>query len=169
MSTRLMRRLPHRTRTAILGGDQVVKKKWERVVVIGFGPAGRAVVDGLMAKRIPLIILEMNPNTVAENRMIFPIELGDATQTEVLQHVGVGASVAVVVTAPDPNACRLIVGAVQRLAPGVPILARVRYHQYAMQILQAGASKIVDEEQTVGLHLASEAIELALARQASKA
>jgi monovalent cation:H+ antiporter-2, CPA2 family len=166
ISARIMRRVPHRTRTAIIGEQRGAK--WERVVVIGFGPAGRAVVNGLKAKQIPLTILEMNPNAVAENRMAFPIELGDATQTEVLQHVGVGASIAVVITLPDPNACRLIVAAVQRLAPGVPILARVRYHQYATQIQQAGASRIIDEEQIVGLHLAGEAIEIALGRQTLK-
>ena len=166
MSTRLMRRLPHKART-VMEGDQR-PKKWERVVVIGFGPAGQAVVHGLVAKDIPLIILEMNPSTVAQNRVEFPIELGDATQTEVLQHVGVGASFSVVVTVPDPNACRLIVEAVQRLAPGVPILARARYHQYSGQIRQAGADHVIDEEQIVGLHLAGEAIEIALARQAKR-
>jgi monovalent cation:H+ antiporter-2, CPA2 family len=166
MSTRLMRRLPHKARTAMEGDQRPMK--WRRVVVIGFGPAGRAVVNGLMAKHIPLFILEMNPNTVAENRIAFPIELGDATQPEVLQHVGVGASFAVVVTVPDPNACRLIVAAVKRLAPGVPVLARLRYHQYRTQIQQAGAEHIVDEELIVGLHLAGEAIEIAVSRQETK-
>jgi CPA2 family monovalent cation:H+ antiporter-2 len=167
MSARLLRRLPYKARAA-MGGERR-PKDWRRVIVIGFGPAGRAVVDGLTAKGIPLTILEMNPNTVAENRMQFPIELGDAMQTEVLQHVRVGASIAVVVTVPDPGACRIIVAAVQRLAPGVPILARVRYHQYVRQIEQAGADRIVDEEQIVGLHLAGEAIEIALRSQAERA
>lgn len=166
LSARFMRRLPYRARTAIAGEQPA--KKWERVVVIGFGPAGRAVVEGLMAKQIPVIILEMNPTTVDVNRMAFPIELGDSTQTEVLQHVGVGASIAVVITVPDPTACRLVIEAVRRLAPGVPVLARLRYHQYAKSIQQAGAYRIVDEEQIVGLHLAGEAIELALARQATR-
>jgi CPA2 family monovalent cation:H+ antiporter-2 len=105
----------------------------------------------------------MNPGAVAENRTQFPIELGDAMQPEVLQHMGVGASIAVVVTVPDPTACRLIVAAVQRLAPGVPILARLRYHQYRQGLEQAGADHIVDEEEIVGLHLAGEAIEIATA------
>jgi CPA2 family monovalent cation:H+ antiporter-2 len=106
----------------------------------------------------------MNPNTVAENRTEHPIELGDATQPEVLQHAGVGASLAVVVTIPDPVACRLVVAALQRLAPGVPVLARLRYHQYLGTLREAGADRIVDEEEMVGLHLAGEAIELASAR-----
>jgi CPA2 family monovalent cation:H+ antiporter-2 len=138
-----------------------VPKPWKRVVVIGFGPAGRAVVSGLQAKSIPYLVLEMNPNTVTECRTQFPIELGDATQPEVLQHAGIGASIAVVVTVPDPTACRLVVAAAQRLAPGVPILARARYHHYVDDLRRVGADHIIDEEETVGLHLAGEAIELA--------
>jgi CPA2 family monovalent cation:H+ antiporter-2 len=153
------RRLPARHRAAIEGGHQ--PRSWRRVIVIGFGPAGRAVVEGLSAKGVPLVILEMNPVTVAENRMNLPIELGDATQVEVLHHVGVGASLAVVVTVPDPTACRLIVAAAQRLAPDVPILARLRYHQYRSPLLNAGADRIVDEEELVGSRLAIEAIEIA--------
>jgi CPA2 family monovalent cation:H+ antiporter-2 len=165
-STRLLRRLPHRTRTAMEAEPK--HNVWKRVIVIGFGPAGRAVAHGLAAKEIPLTILEMNPNTVAQNRMTFPIELGDATQTEVLQHAGVGASFAVVITVPDPNACRLIVAAVHRLAPGVPVLVRLRYHHYSQEFQQAGADRIVDEEQIVGLHLAGEAIEIVSAIQAGR-
>jgi CPA2 family monovalent cation:H+ antiporter-2 len=159
LSARLLRRLRPGMRTAMR--REPARKQWERVIVIGFGPAGRAVVHALVEKRIPLTILELNPNTVDENRMLFPIELGDATQPEVLQHAGVGASIAVVVTVPDPNACRLIVSAVQRLAPGVPVLARLRYNQYAQLLKDAGADRIVDEESVVGLHLADEAIEIA--------
>ena len=166
MATALVRGLPAPARAA-LGAEP--RKEWHRVLVVGFGPAGRAVVRALQAKRTPFLVLEMNPNTVAEYRTQFPIELGDATQPEVLQHAGVGASVAVVVTVPDPAACRLVVAAAQRLAPGVPILARLRYHQYYGQLREAGADHIVDEEETVGLHLAGEAIELAGAKRAHEA
>ncbi len=161
LATRLFRKLPPGTR-AILTGER--RTQWRRVLVVGFGPAGRAVVRGLQAKGIPFFVLELNPNTVAEYRIQFPIELGDATQPEVLLHAGVGASIAVVVTVPDPTACRLAVAAVQRLAPGVPILARLRYHQYLPELRDAGADHIVDEEETVGLRLAGEAIELATAQ-----
>lgn len=166
LATRLLRKLPPATRAVLTGENP---KQWKRVLVIGFGPAGRAVVHALEAKEIPFAVLDLNPNTVAECRMQFPIELGDATQTEVLQHVGVGASIAVVVTVPDPTACRLTVAAIQRLAPGVPILARLRYHQYFEDLHRAGADHIVDEEETVGLHLAGEAIELASAQRIQKA
>jgi monovalent cation:H+ antiporter-2, CPA2 family len=103
-------------------------------------------------------VLDTNPNTVATCRVEIPIELGDATRTEVLQHAGAGASLAIIVTVPDPNACRVIVGVAQRIAPGVPIVARLRYHQFAQDLARAGADRVVDEEYTVGIRLAEEAL-----------
>ena len=163
LATKVFGKLSPSTRAVV---NREKPRHSRRVLVVGFGPAGRAVVRGLQAKGIPFIVLELNPNTVAEYRIQFPIELGDAIQPEVLHHIEVGGSITVVVTVPDPNACKLIVAAIQRLAPGVPILARLRYHQYLAELVDAGAANIVDEEETVGLHLAGEAIELAIAQKA---
>jgi monovalent cation:H+ antiporter-2, CPA2 family len=155
--TRLMRRLPGRVR-GVLESDPPVKR-WRRVLVIGFGPAGQQVVARLLDKNIPFLVLEMNPNTVSEYRSQFSIELGDATQREVLQHVGIGQSLSLIITIPDPATASLICSAAQRLAPGVPIVVRSRYHQYKALLEQAGAHKVVDEEYFVGVKLADEAIE----------
>jgi hypothetical protein len=50
--------------------------------------------------------LEMNPVTVAALCMRLPSELGDATQTEVLHHSGVGASLPVVIIYEAANPAR---------------------------------------------------------------
>jgi CPA2 family monovalent cation:H+ antiporter-2 len=102
--------------------------------------------------------MDMNPDAVAANRQHLPIELGDASQREVLQHAGVGQSLAVVITIPDPSTALLVCDAVQRLAPGVPIVARSRYHLYAEPLVQAGADCVADEEQIVGAYLAQQAL-----------
>lgn len=155
---RIMRRLPGRVR-GVLESERPAKR-WRRVLVIGFGPAGQQVVARLLERNIPFLVLEMNPNTVLEHRSRFSIELGDATQREVLQHVGIGQSLSLIITIPDPATARLICSAAQRLAPGIPIVARSRYHQYKDSLEQAGAHKVVDEEYFVGVKLADEAIEI---------
>ncbi|HBY59641.1 MAG TPA: hypothetical protein DEH78_07440, partial [Solibacterales bacterium] len=80
MATRILRRPP-------LPAARAHQER--RVLVVGFGPAGRAVVEALRAGGVPFAVLEMNPLTVAANRLEFSIELGDATQPEVLLHAGV--------------------------------------------------------------------------------
>lgn len=167
LSARVLRSVPAKSRGSL--EPQRTGSEWKRVIVIGYGPAGRTVVNKLRATGIPFVVLETNPNTVALCRVEIPIELGDATRTEVLQHAGAGASIAIIVTVPDPNACRVIVGVAQRLAPGVPIVARLRYHQFAQDLARAGADRVVDEEYTVGIRLAEEALAVSHAYNSSPA
>jgi monovalent cation:H+ antiporter-2, CPA2 family len=157
LATLVMRRVPADKRGAL--EPRRLGKTWRRVIVIGYGPAGHQVVRGLIEKKIPLLVLEMNPNTVSQHRSHISIELGDATQREVLQHIGIGQSLSVIVTIPDPATAQLVCAAVQGLAPGVPIVARSRYHHYRDVLRQAGADRVVDEEQFVGIKLAEEALE----------
>jgi CPA2 family monovalent cation:H+ antiporter-2 len=128
------------------------------VIVVGYGPAGQQVVNRLLEAGVPLLVLEMNPQTVTEHRATIPIELGDATQREVLQHAGVGQCLALVVTIPDPSAARLICASAARLAPGLPIIARSRYHRHSASLCEAGAQVVADEEHLVGGILAADAI-----------
>jgi CPA2 family monovalent cation:H+ antiporter-2 len=152
----LLRRVPARQRRGLESAP--AEKKWDRVIVVGYGPAGQQVVGALRQADIPFLVLEFNPNTVAAFGSTLPIELGDATQPEILQHVGVGQCRAVVVTIPDPSAARVIVEQATRLAPNVPVIVRARYHQYAAMLDHAGASSTVDEEQIVGTEMARQVV-----------
>lgn len=153
----MLRRIPAQRRKAL--EPAAPDKGWDRVLVVGYGPAGQQVVAALQSAHVPFLILEFNPNTVAAYSASLPIELGDATQAEILHHVGVGRSRAVVVTVPDPGVSRVIIEQVRHLAPGVPVIARGRYHLYAPVLSQAGAQAVVDEEQLVGAEMARRILE----------
>jgi CPA2 family monovalent cation:H+ antiporter-2 len=156
LSALLLRRIPIRQRRAL--EPQTAGDRWDRVIVIGYGPAGQQVVAALQQEGIRFLVLEFNPMTVSAFGATLPIELGDATQPEILQHVGVGQCRAVVVTIPDPQASRVIVEQVSRLAHAVPLVVRARYHQYAPMLEHAGATATVDEEQIVGTEMASQVL-----------
>lgn len=149
----LMRRIPATHRRSLEPAQ--AEKRWDRVIVIGYGPAGQQVVAALQREGTRFLVLEFNPNTVSACRPTLPMELGDATQPEILQHIGVGQSRAVVITVPDPAASRVITEQVAHIAPTVPVIVRARYHQYAAMLEQAGATSTVDEEQIVGSEMAA--------------
>lgn len=129
-----------------------------RVIVIGFGPAGQAVCRALKGEAIPYFILETNFATVSLSRVHEPIEIGDATQPEILEHAGVRHAAAVVVSIPDPGISRIVISQCRLIAPGVPVLVRARYSLFANTLRDAGASTIVDEEHVVGETLAAETL-----------
>lgn len=134
-----------------LGTDQLAQNG--HVIVVGYGPAGQAVVAALAEAGVPCLVLELNPNTVAAYRANLPIALGDATQPEILEHAGVKAARGVVVTLPDTTAVRRVIYQVKELAPDVPVIARARQHIAAGELLGAGADAIVDEEEVTGQEL----------------
>jgi CPA2 family monovalent cation:H+ antiporter-2 len=129
------------------------------VIVVGYGPAGREVSFALRDNGLAADILELNPAAIERGRGDgVPVHIGDATSTEVLAHAGVTKAKAVVVTVPDPGTARDITAAVRSLAPRTHILVRSRFQRGCPEITTAGATKVVDEETTVGRLLAQEVL-----------
>lgn len=127
-----------------------------RVIVVGYGPAGRAVVTRLDGMGIPFVVVDLNPKTVAECLGTVPVEFGDASRREILEHVGIANAPAVVVTLPDPVTTRMIISQARHVAPEIRIVARSRYHIHRDRLIQAGADLVADEEDLVGQRLAEE-------------
>jgi len=129
------------------------------VIVIGFGPAGRRVVENLSGDFAPrIVVLDVNPrNAAAAKEFGVEFHVGDAKNAEVLEHAGARCAAVIVVTLPDPEAARRIILLCRDMAPNARVAARARYDIYAGDIKAAGAEAVVNEEVTVGLHLAQEA------------
>jgi CPA2 family monovalent cation:H+ antiporter-2 len=122
----------------------------QRVIVVGYGPAGRSVVESLRKAEIPLLVIELNPKTVADNRASIPIEIGDASRGDILQHHHLTWARAVVVTIPDPQTARMVIRQSKLAAPSVPVIARGRYHVHVERLREAGADVVIDEEYLIG-------------------
>jgi CPA2 family monovalent cation:H+ antiporter-2 len=130
------------------------------LIIIGFGPAGKRIAEALLEKQIHPRIIELNPKSArAAQDMGLGVYLGDATHTEVLLHAGIRKSAAVVVTVPDPQACRDIIRNVRLTAPGAAVIARGRYHISIKQLEAAGASSVIDEENVVGARMAQNVLD----------
>ena len=127
------------------------------IVIVGFGPAGRRVAEALMHRhKSLLVVVELGAKSAGVARTYgLRTYIGDATHTDVLEHVRVAAARTVVVTVPDPTAARRVIEGVRSLAPQTPIIARARYHVYHWELIAAGAEVVVDEEDEVGLRIAS--------------
>jgi CPA2 family monovalent cation:H+ antiporter-2 len=124
------------------------------VLIIGFGPAGQSVANSMREAKVPFLVVELNPATVAQARREGMLaEVGDATHEEVLRHLEVARARAVVLTLPDHRAGLDIVRTIHGFAPGVPLIVRSRYHRFAKDFTDAGATFVIDEEIQVGIFL----------------
>jgi CPA2 family monovalent cation:H+ antiporter-2 len=130
----------------------------DHLVIVGFGPAGQRVAEAMMEQRsLPILVVDLNASTV-ELAQSFGLKayIGDAIREEVLEGLHVRTAAAVAVTVPDPGTARQVVELVRSVSPATAIVVRSRYHVHRWQLDVAGASAVVDEEDEVGLSIASE-------------
>ncbi|GIX00997.1 MAG: potassium transporter Kef [Pirellulaceae bacterium] len=126
-----------------------------QVLVIGFGPAGQRVVEGLLSLNIySVLVIDLNPDNIEiARRYGVHAVLGDATRRDVLEHAEIASVEVVVLTIPDTGQARHLIFMVRDLAPHAYILVRCRYHILHWALLNAGAHEVVDEEILVGQRL----------------
>ncbi len=131
-----------------------------RVVVIGYGPAGRTLVRLLRSLDIPYIAVDTNPAAALEAAQSGePVIYGDATRPQVLEHLRVWDARLVAVAISDPLATRRVVSRIRAMAPDTKILARTRYVREVDQLGVAGASVVVAEEFEGSIELVARALE----------
>lgn len=132
----------------------------KRVLVVGFGPAGRQVVQHLNKQELETVIIDVNPQSRKEAaRMGLKLYLGDATSEEILAHAGANGLCMAVVTVPDPSTAVGVVKTLRRLHPTVAIAARCRYNRHLQALHNAGADIVVDEETSIGHLLAHQIVD----------
>lgn len=134
----------------------------EVILIIGFGPAGQRVAEGLMDVHQPqLVAVDLNPNNIEiADRYGLITHLGDATNRDILEHAGIYKARAVVITVPDHATTRHLIHLVRDLAPRAYIVARCRYHILHWELLHSGAHMVVDEEDQLGRRLATQVRQL---------
>ncbi len=132
---------------AIPVSDPTTKGKKDHLIIIGFGVVGRNVARAARSSGISYTIVEMNPETVKQERARGePIHYGDATQELVLQHANITDARVVVIAINDPTSTRRIVEIVRRLNPKVHLIVRTRYLLEMQPLSQLGANEIIPEE-----------------------
>ena len=119
----------------------------DHVIIVGYGPAGRRLVQVLRDRGIPFVVLEMNPRSVEEMHAEgIPALYGDATRPHILEHAGIETAKLCVVVINDPTASPRIVHLVRYLNPTVQIIARTRFLADIKPLQERGADMVVPEE-----------------------
>lgn len=129
-----------------------------RVVLVGYGPAGRRAFERLRALGCGHVdVIESNPALAAVAVTDGArTHVGDAGRLDVLEHVGIRGADVVAVTTADLDAVRHVTALVRSIAPRTRIVARARYAATVQDMAVAGADRVVDEESIVGERIADD-------------
>lgn len=125
------------------------------VVIIGFGPAGEIAALPLVDSGLQVLVIDLNRKGISRALELgFRAEVGDATQSDVLEHADLSCCKVIAITIPDQHSVRLILEQVRTYAPHVHTVVRSRYQRHSADFDSAGAHVVVGDEEEVGSSLA---------------
>ncbi len=128
----------------------------DHVIVAGYGVSGMAAANALKSARVPLVVLDLNPENVrmamADRHLAY---FGDVTSTTVLRAVGIHRARVLVIVVNDPEAAARAIRAARSLDDDVQILVRGRYLGTAPLLHDAGATTVVSAELEASVEVAS--------------
>jgi len=126
----------------------------DHVVVIGSGRVGRHIIKVLDVLGLPQLVVEADAERVEElNSQGIPTLFGDAANSEVLVHAGLGRARALVITVSDEAAVALTVATAHDMAPDLPILVRSATREGAKRLSELGAQTVIHPEMEGGLEI----------------
>jgi CPA2 family monovalent cation:H+ antiporter-2 len=133
----------------------------QHVVVCGYGRSGQNLARLLEKESIPFIALDLDPQRIREavaagESVVF----GDAARREVLMAAGLLRAKALAITYSDTASALRILGHVQELRPGLPVVVRTIDDSDIDRLKDAGAAEVVAEIMEGSLMLASTALML---------
>ena len=119
-------------------------------IIAGFGLAGRAAANALLAKGIPICVIERNIDTVRRCSIAgLCIFHGDATDEHLMRRAGIESAAFFAATMPNDPAVLESVALARRLNPSVKIFARCEYVSTGMKAERKGADAVVIAEKVV--------------------
>ncbi|HDP80126.1 MAG TPA: potassium transporter KefB, partial [Spirochaetes bacterium] len=123
------------------------EKSQDHMIIVGFGINGKNVARAASYAGIPYIIIEMNPDTVKEEKSGGEnILYGDSTQELVLEYAGIERARVIVITIADAPAARRTTAVAREMNPSVYIITRTRFMGEVGPLHELGADEVIPEE-----------------------
>ena len=124
------------------------------VVIVGYGRVGRHIANLLSLLEIPNLVVDSDAERIQElDGRGIPALFGDASNSEVLKHVGLSHARALIVAGPDEATSALVVAAARDLAPDLPIIARATTEEGIIHLAHLGAQHVIHPELEGGLEI----------------
>jgi len=137
-----------------LPGDQVSLK--DHMIIVGFGPNGRNLARVAEMEGIPYVIIDMNPDTVADERgRGQPIFFGDAANPSILHHAGIEDARILVIVTNDPFSSRTITATARKMNHSIWIIIRTRFLRETEQLQMIGADEVIVDEFETSIEIIS--------------
>ncbi len=121
-----------------------------RVIIAGFGLAGRWIADIFDRHGIDYVVVDSNVQTSeTQQKLGRKVIVGNIAEEDTLRRAGIDEASILALTIPDEEAVLEATRLARRLKPGIYIVARTLYSSSGMQATQMGADEVIKAEQVV--------------------
>ena len=126
-----------------------------KAVIVGYGPVGRTASRILGDFNVPLVIIDMNIDTVRKLRESGQAAIyGDASRRDILEAAGIKKADYLLVTIPDVLTRTTVILTAKDLNPELHVFARARYLQERAWLEEIEVDDICIEEAEAAMGLA---------------
>ncbi len=126
-----------------------------KAVIVGYGPVGQTASRILNDFDIPLVIIDMNLDTVRKLMELGQVAIyGDASRHKILEAAGIQKADYLLVTIPDVLTRTTVILTAKELNPELHVFARARYLQERAWLEEIGVTDICIEEAETAIGLA---------------
>jgi voltage-gated potassium channel Kch len=144
---------PDGTRVAVRVAEpplEAAARALGKVIIAGFGLAGRWIADIFDRHGIEYTVVEKNAETVQSQRKLGrSVVEGDISDEQTLREAGIEEASILALTVPDEPAVLRATQLARSIRPGIYIVARTLYSSSGMQASQLGADEVIKAEQVV--------------------
>jgi len=127
---------------------------YNHVIIIGFGRVGKMVARLLEAEKVNYIGIDVTSNHVVQERKDgFPVYLGDGSNIEVLDSIGLKRSKSVIITIDNEVTLKKCTRVIRESMPDIPIVVRAKDLSTERDLYKVGATTIVPETYETGLQM----------------
>lgn len=145
--------------------EQGLKSMSHHYILCGLGEAGLEVLNDLMAKKVPIAVIERDEaraerltedvaQKMAEDAHV-PVIWGDATDEQVLQKARIEEADGIVITLPDDSQTVFVILSAVELNPDIRIIAQANSASSAPKLRRAGAATVVTPSVISGRRMAA--------------
>lgn len=137
-----------------------IERLRDHYIICGYGRVGREIAREFSERRIPFVVVEVRPESLAHARADGALVVeGDATQEETLRQAGIDRCRALIAASDSDAGNTYITLTAKGLRPDVYVVARVGEPAVANKLRLAGADRVVSPYLISGRRMALAALQ----------
>lgn len=120
----------------------------DHVILCGFGRVGSRVAQQLLARNVPIVVIDLDPESILRARhQGIPTIYGDAEAREVLELANPHTATVAILTMPESNSAMVAARRLKEINPRLTVLGRTHEERKIPDLMRCGVDHVIFAEE----------------------